>query len=105
MSFGGHVASSSAYATSPEAPGDGSHAFAGRRPTCSLTGNYVIVTAEHQEPCDSRRSCTVLGAPGGETPSGDSTLGDPQGFANELGLRVTCSFKIGRSNFRAEARR
>ena len=30
-------------------------------------------TAEHREPCDSRESRTVLGAPGGEIPSGDST--------------------------------
>ena len=30
-------------------------------------------TAEHREPCDSRGSCTVLGAPRGEIPSGDST--------------------------------
>jgi hypothetical protein len=30
-------------------------------------------TAEHREPCDSRGSCTVLGAPGGEIPPGDST--------------------------------
>ena len=30
-------------------------------------------TAEHREPCDSRESCTVLGAPGGEIPPGDST--------------------------------
>src|ERR1700726_3268850 len=29
-------------------------------------------TAEHREPCDSRGSCTVLEAPGGEIP-GDST--------------------------------
>ena len=31
-------------------------------------------TAEHREPCDLRGSCTVLGAPGGEIPSGDSTI-------------------------------
>ena len=31
-------------------------------------------TAEHREPCDSRGSCTVLGAPGGETPPGDSSF-------------------------------
>jgi hypothetical protein len=31
-------------------------------------------TAGHREPCDSRGSCTVLGAPGGESPPGDSTL-------------------------------
>ena len=29
--------------------------------------------AEHREPCDSRGSFTVLGAPGGEIPPGDST--------------------------------
>jgi hypothetical protein len=32
------------------------------------------VVAEHREPCDSRGSCTVLGAPGGEIPPGDSTI-------------------------------
>src|SRR5262249_32280906 len=35
-------------------------------------GHYVMATAEHREPCDSRGSCTVLGAPGGEIPPGDS---------------------------------
>ena len=34
---------------------------------------YVLVTAEHPEPCDARGSCTVLGAPGGGIPPGDST--------------------------------
>ncbi len=29
-------------------------------------------TAEHREPCEPRGSSTVLGAPGGETPPGDS---------------------------------
>jgi hypothetical protein len=38
-----------------------------------LIGRYVMATAEHREPCDSRGSCTVLGAPGGEIPPGDST--------------------------------
>ena len=32
-----------------------------------------MATAEHREPCDSRGSCTVLGAPGSEIPPGDST--------------------------------
>src|SRR5262245_20351100 len=31
-----------------------------------------MATAEHREPCESRGSCTVLGAPGGEIPPGDS---------------------------------
>jgi Group II intron, maturase-specific domain len=36
-------------------------------------GRYVMAPAEHREPCDSRGSRTVLGAPGGEIPPGDST--------------------------------
>ena len=35
-----------------------------------------MATAEHREPCESRGSCTVLGAPGGGTPPGDSTKAD-----------------------------
>ena len=32
-----------------------------------------VPTVEHREPCESRGSRTVLGAPGGEIPPGDST--------------------------------
>ena len=32
-----------------------------------------VPTVEHREPCKSRGSRTVLGAPGGEIPPGDST--------------------------------
>jgi hypothetical protein len=39
----------------------------------SPTGNSVMETAEHQEPYESRGSRTDLGAPGGESPLGDST--------------------------------
>src|SRR5437867_6403759 len=39
----------------------------------ATTLNASPATAEHREPCDSRGSCTVLGAPGGEIPPGDST--------------------------------
>jgi len=38
------------------------------------TADSFMATAEHREPCDSRGSCTVLGAPGGEIPPGDSTI-------------------------------
>jgi len=31
-------------------------------------------TAEHREPCEPRGSSTVLGAPGGEIPPGDSPV-------------------------------
>jgi hypothetical protein len=33
-----------------------------------------MATAEHREPCESRGSCTVLGARGSETPPRDSTI-------------------------------
>src|SRR6266404_1391852 len=35
-----------------------------------------MATAEHREPYESRGSRTVLGAPGGESPPGDSTEAD-----------------------------
>src|SRR5262245_37552276 len=47
----------------------------------SPIGRYVITTAEHREPCDSRGSCTVLGAPGGGIPPGDSTSATEAGEA------------------------
>ena len=37
------------------------------------TGSYVMEPAEHREPYEPRGSRTVLGAPGGEIPPGDST--------------------------------
>ena len=37
-------------------------------PRSSPTGSYAMATAEHREPCDSRGSCTVLGAPGVKVP-------------------------------------
>jgi hypothetical protein len=46
---------------------------AGRIRISSPTGSYAMATAEHREPCESRGSCTVLGAPRGEIPPGDST--------------------------------
>jgi len=39
----------------------------------SLTGSYVMATAEHREPYESRGSRTVLGARGGAIPQRDST--------------------------------
>jgi hypothetical protein len=48
--------------------------FAGQIQLCSLTGSYVMATAEHREPYESRGSRTVLGARGGEIPPCDSTI-------------------------------
>src|SRR5215467_11391966 len=71
MSSGGPVASSSGCATRPRAQEIGLTGSAAPTQPSSLIGRYVMATAEHREPCESRGSCTVLGAPGGESPSGD----------------------------------
>src|SRR5215831_9678858 len=73
MSSGGYAASSSGCATRPKGQEIGSTEYAGPTQHSLPIGYYVTATAEHQEPCDSRGSCTVLGAPGGEIPPGDST--------------------------------
>src|SRR5215472_1109395 len=74
MSSGGRVASSRDCATRPKAQEIGLTGYAAPTPRSLHIGHYVMATAEHREPCDSRGSCTVLGAPGGEIPPGDSTL-------------------------------
>src|SRR5690348_923701 len=74
MSSGGHVASSSGCATRPKAEEIGLTGYAEPTQHSSPIGRYVMATVEHREPCDSRGSCTVLGAPGGEIPPGDSTF-------------------------------
>lgn len=76
MSSGGHVESSSDCATRPKVQEIGLTGYAVPTPRSSLIGHCVMATAEHREPCDSRGSCTVLGAPGGEIPPGDSTDSD-----------------------------
>src|SRR5215472_7429532 len=76
MSSGGHVASSSGCATRPKAEEIGLTGYAEPTRHFLPIGRYVMATAEHREPCDSRGSCTVLGAPGGGIPPGDSTLAD-----------------------------
>jgi hypothetical protein len=73
VSSGGHAASSSGCATRPGAAGIGSSGYAAPDQRSLLIGRYAMAMAEHREPCDSRGSCTVLGAPGGEIPPGDST--------------------------------
>src|ERR1700751_6234434 len=74
MSSGGYAVSSGGCVTRPRAREIGSTGYAGPTQPSLLIGRYVMATAEHREPCDSRGSCTVLGAPGGEIPPGDSTF-------------------------------
>src|ERR1700745_46323 len=73
MSSGGRVASSSECATRPKGREIGSTGSAAPTQRSLPIGRYVMAMAEHREPCDSRGTCTVLGAPGGEIPPGDST--------------------------------
>src|SRR6478672_6598820 len=74
MSSGGYAASSSGCVTRPRAREIGLTGSAVPTQHSLLIGRYVMATAEHREPCESRGSCTVLGAPGGESPPGDSTF-------------------------------
>src|SRR6516165_218094 len=73
MSSGGYAASSSGCVIRPKGREIGSTEYAGPTQHSLPIAAYVTATAEHREPCDSRGSCTVLGAPGGEIPPGDST--------------------------------
>src|SRR5262249_29672859 len=77
MSSAGHVANLSGWVARPRAREIGLIGFAAQIQRSSLTGSYVMETAEHREPCESRGSRTVLGARGGESPSRDSTFASP----------------------------
>src|SRR3984893_11424763 len=87
MSSGGYAASSSGCVTRPRAREIGSTGYAGPTQHSLLIGRYVMATAEYREPCDSRGSRTVLGAPGGEIPSGDSTA-DRRGNDGRLTINL-----------------
>jgi hypothetical protein len=98
MSFDGPAASSSGCAIKPRAHGIGFAAFVGGANRHFFAHWFLcMATAEHREPCDSRGSCTVLGAPGGANPPGDSTfsvqVGQP-GHARFLGLLLTSRHSV-----------
>src|SRR6516165_946873 len=66
--------------------------FNNTSPGCSPTGTSSHPpTADLREPYDGRLSSTVLRAPEGETPSGDSpnTLPSPRGWPRTSGSRCT----------------
>src|SRR5215471_14238063 len=73
MSSAGRAVSSNGCVTKPKEREIGLTGCAVSIRSSSLTGSYVMETAEHREPYESRGSRTVLGAPGDETPPGDST--------------------------------
>jgi len=74
MSLAGRAANSSGFAINRKALEIGLPGFAAPLQHSSLIGSYAMATAEHREPCESRGSCTVLGARGGEIPPRDSTF-------------------------------
>src|SRR5215475_4589742 len=73
MSSAGRAASSSGCVGRPRGHETGLTGYAASIQHSSPTGSSVMETAEHREPYESRGSRTDLGAPGGESPPGDST--------------------------------
>src|SRR5215467_5288247 len=73
MSSAGRAASSSGCVGRPRGHETGLTDYAEQTQRSSPTGSSVMETAEHREPYESRGSRTDLGAPGGESPPGDST--------------------------------
>ena len=73
MSSAGRAGSSSGCVTKPKERETGLSGFAVPIQVYSLIGSYVMATAEHREPYESRGSRTCLGARGGEIPPRDST--------------------------------
>src|SRR6516162_4014935 len=74
MSSAGRAASSGGCVTSPRGRETGLTGYTEQIQRSLPTGGSAMETAEHREPYESRDSRTDLGAPGGETPPGDSTL-------------------------------
>src|SRR5262245_58731211 len=73
MSSAGRAENTNGCVTRPKGREIGLKGFAAQIQLCSPTGSYVMATAEHREPYESRGSRTVLGARGGEIPPRDST--------------------------------
>src|SRR6516165_8307680 len=73
MSSAGRAASSSGCVARPRGLATGLTGYAEQIQRSLPTGSSAMETAEHREPYESRGSRTDLGAPGGESPPGDST--------------------------------
>src|SRR5438552_18356331 len=74
MSSAGRAASASGCVGRPRGREIGLTGYAEQIQRSLATGGSAMETAEHREPYESRGSHTDLGAPGGESPLGDSTL-------------------------------
>src|SRR5271165_6279354 len=78
MSSAGRAASSSGCVARPRGRETGLTGYAAQIQRSLPTGSSAMETAEHREPYESRGSRTDLGAPGGESPPGDSTRADEE---------------------------
>src|SRR5271166_5685404 len=94
MSSAGRAVNLSGFATTLKERELGLSGFAAQIRLSSSTGSYVMETAEHREPCESRGSRTDLGAPGGEIPPGDSTIASFGGNAAFRSLSKDCVAKL-----------
>src|SRR5271168_2311774 len=74
MSSAGRAVNSNGCVTKPKECGIGLRSCFVPIQSSSLTGSYVMATAEQWEPYESRGSRTVLGEPGGESPPGHSSF-------------------------------
>ena len=74
MSSAGRAASSSGCVARPRGRETGLTGYAEQIQRSLPTGSSAMETAKHREPYESRGSRTDLGAPGGESPPGDSTF-------------------------------
>src|SRR5215510_14934761 len=95
MSSAGRVANLSGCVARPRAREIGLIGFAAQLQRSSHTGSYVMETAEHREPCESRGSRTVLGARGGESPPRDSTK------CEKLAVSITSPLSLPTADIRA----
>src|SRR6516165_8153360 len=102
MSSAGRAENSNGCVTRPKGREIGLSGFAAQIQLCSLTGSYVMATAEHREPYESRGSRTVLGARGGEIPPRDSTFSPESSFPR--GRRMSAQPPIATENY-AEQRK
>src|SRR5438128_8108494 len=73
MSSAGRAVSTNGCVSKPKGRETGLQSCVRQIRSSSLTGSYVMETAEQHEPYESRGSRTVLGEPGGESPPGHST--------------------------------
>ena len=105
MSSAGRAASSSGCVARPRGRETGLTGYAEQIQRSLPTGSSAMETAEHREPYESRGSRTDLGAPGGESPPGDSTMRavsdemvltlSAAGTADDVPARVSALLKAG----------